>query len=234
MFDISDAHHSRKVVAGLCMMAAPALGLVATIVSPSLKSDEAAQLAVVAGDPDRWYVSNLLGLVAIVLAVPAVLGLMHMLRERQVAAGHVGGAFALFGLMMLMAGTAIAMVVWQMAAGGADQAQMAALLDRVNTTTGTFIPFFLGQFAFAVGMLALGWGLWQAHAVHWFMAFCMGGGAIALTAGFASASITWAIIGAAALFVGLGSVGRMVLAETDAEWEHTPEFRGFRPAAMGR
>jgi hypothetical protein len=234
MFDISNAHHFRKVVAGLCLMAAPAFALVATIVSPSLHTSEAAQLAAVAGDPDRWYVANLLGLVAIVLGVPAVLGLMHMLRERRVAAGHVGGAFALFGLLMFMAGTAISMVVWQMVAGGADQAQMAGLLDRVNSTTGTFIPFYVGPFAFAFGMLLLAWGLWQARAVHWLMAFCIAAGAIALTCGLAFASITLAIIGAAVLFAGQGWLGRMVLAETDAEWEHTPEFRGFRPAATAR
>jgi hypothetical protein len=234
MFNISDAHHFRKVVAGLCMMAAPALALIATIVSPGLKTNEAAQLSLVAGDADQWYLSNLLGLGAIVLAVPAVLGLMHMLRERQVAAGHLGGAFALFGLLMMMAGTGIAMVTWQMVAGGADQAQMAALLDRVNETTGTFIPFYLGPFAFAIGMLVLAWGLWQARAIHRFMAFCLAAGAAAINIAFAIGSIGLAIAGAAVLFAGLGFVGRMVLAETDEEWEHTPEFRGFRPATTAR
>ena len=39
-------------------------------------------------------------------------------------------------------------------------------------------------------------------------------------------------LGAAAfLLVGLGAVGWMVLAETDDQWEHTPEVHGFRPAA---
>ena len=32
-----------------------------------------------------------------------------------------------------------------------------------------------------------------------------------------------------ALVVGLGSIGRMVLRETDEAWEHTPEYEGFRP-----
>ena len=31
--------------------------------------------------------------------VPAVLGLMHMLREREVAFGHVGGGLAMLGLL---------------------------------------------------------------------------------------------------------------------------------------
>ena len=32
-----------------------------------------------------------------------------------------------------------------------------------------------------------------------------------------------------AVCVGLGSIGRMVLHETDEAWEHTPEYEGFRP-----
>ena len=229
MFDISDAHHFRKMIAGWCMIFSPVLALAATIVSPQLHTDEAAQLAVVGAHPDRWYLSNLFALAAIVLAVPAVLGLMHMLRERRAAVGHVGGGLALFGLLMLMAQTAVAMVVWQMVAGG-DQAQMAALWDRVNTTTGMFIPFFLGQFAFGLGFLVLAWGLWMARAVHWTMALCLAAGAVAVNVGFPTASLTLAIIGAAILVVGLGSIGRMVLAETDEDWEHTPEFTGFGPA----
>src|SRR5947209_20138814 len=146
MLKFSDAHHFRKTVAGWCMIAAPLFLLASQIVSPKLKTDEAAQIAVVVDHADRWYIASLLGLVSIVLAVPAVLGLMHMLRERRVAYGHAGGGLALLGLLAAMGGTAIGMVVWQMAAGGADTAQMAALLDRVNTTAGTFVPFYAGPF----------------------------------------------------------------------------------------
>lgn len=227
MFDISDAHHFRKMIAGWCMIFSPALALAATIVSPQLRTDEAAQLAIVGTHPDRWYLSNLFALAAIVLAVPAVLGLMHMLRERHVALGHLGGGLALFGLLMLMAQTAIAMVAWQMVAG--DHAQMAALWDRVNTTSGTFIPFVVGGFAFGAGFLVLACGLWMAHAVHWTMALCLAAGAVAINIAFPAASLTLAIVGAAVLLVGLGSIGRMVVAETDEDWEHTPEFRGLRP-----
>jgi hypothetical protein len=42
-------------------------------------------------------------------------------------------------------------------------------------------------------------------------------------------SVVLGIIGAAFLFVGLGSIGRMVLSESDEAWEHTPEISGFRP-----
>jgi hypothetical protein len=63
------------------------------------------------------------------------------------------------------------------------------------------------------------------------MAICTAAGAVALNIAFPLGSVTLAIVGAAVLFVGLGSIGRMILTETDEEWEHTPEFHGFRPAA---
>ena len=42
------------------------------------------------------------------------------------------------------------------------------------------------------------------------------------------------IIGAAVLLVGFFQVGRMVLTESDEDWEHTPEYSGFRPLAGTR
>ncbi len=231
MFNLSDTHHFRKLVAGVCMVFAPLFLLASTIVSPALDLNETQLLANVAEHPDRWYLANLFAMVAIVLAVPAVLGLMHMLRERRSAEGHVGGAFALIGLFAAMAATAVSMVTWQMVAGGADQAQMAALLDRVNTTAGTFVPIYIAGFGIGLGLLVLAYGLMQARVVHWSQAFCIAVGGIALNVGFAMASIALAIVAAAFLFVGFGSIGRMVMSETDEEWEHTPEFRGFRPVA---
>ena len=82
---LSDAHHFRKLVAGMCMMFGPLVLLVGLVIHPDSKTDEGAQLAVIADHLDQWYIAHLLILISIVLAVPAVLGLMHMLRERQVA-----------------------------------------------------------------------------------------------------------------------------------------------------
>ena len=48
--------------------------------------------------------------------------------------------------------------------------------------------------------------------------------------GYAIASVPFVIVAAAVLLVGLGSTGLLVLRESDAEWEHTPEFHGFHPA----
>ena len=219
---LSDAHHTRKMVAGACMMLAPVLLLVSTIVRPDLHDGSAAQLAEIAATPDAWYAASLIGLLSIVLAVPAVLGLMHMLRERRVADGHVGGGMALLGLLAFTGLTAIAMVAWQMAVPGTDANQMAAALERVEETAGSMIPFYVGSFLWAAGMCVLAFGLFSARAVSPISAACLAAGGIALVVGFAAAMSWLTIVGAALTAVGLCPIGYLVWRESDADWEHTP------------
>ena len=227
---LSDAHHFRKLVAGFCMVLAPLFLLLSAIVHPGFKTDEAELLASASGSLDAWYLAEILVLISIVLALPATLGLMHMLRERHVAAGHVGGGLALIGLLAYTGVTAIQFVVWQMAQPQLERGQMVSLLQGVNDATGIFIPFYLCTFAFALGIVVLAWGLAAARAIGPLMAGCIGLGAVLLSVAFATA-VTWLLIVAAALLlVGVGSTGLMVLRESDADWEHTPQFRGFRAA----
>ncbi len=223
---LSDSHHTRKMVAGACMVLAPLFLLVAAVIHPSMGTSPLSQATAIANDRDAWYVAHLLGLVAIVLAVPAVLGLMHMLREKQVAAGHVGGGLAMLGLMAFTGIVAIEMTLWQ--AGG--PAQTAVLIDRIDDTAGIVLPFFVVSLGFGLGMVALAAGLYAARAVSPAMAVCLAVGAVAVVVGSAIA-VEWLFIaGAAVLAFGFGTTGFMVLAEPDGEWEHTPEYHGIRPA----
>ena len=198
MFGISDAHHFRKMVAGFCMLFAPICLLIGFIV-----------------DPDASYAFLFVGAI---LMVPAALGLMHMLREREVAAGHLGGALALVGTMAAIGSTAIGMVMWQMTA----TADMAALVKRVQDTTGTAVLFYGAVFCLTAGMLVLCLGMWRAHAAHHMAIGLVAIGSVAAAVGFA-ASVAWPLVaGYAALMLGLGAIGHMVLNETVEDWEHTP------------
>lgn len=236
MSRLSDSHHFRKTVAGMCMIGAPLLLVVGAIVHPESKTDVADQLAVISANMDEWYVAHLILAISLVLAVPAVLGLMHMLREKEVAYGHLGGGLALVGLLATTGIVAMeGFVGWQAgAATGGDQAAMTALFERVTDTTGIVIPFFVMSFGFTVGMLFLAAGLYRARAVQSWTAAMLGVGSIVFAVGSSMAEDTVAIIGAAVLLVGFFQVGRMVLSESDEDWEHTPEYRGFRPLAGTR
>src|SRR5919197_609958 len=170
----------------------------------------------------------LLALVSIALTVPAALGLMHMLREREVAFGHVGGGLAMLGLLAFAGIVGMELVMWQMVAGGSTR-EAVALLERLNETAGIVIPFVLVSFGLSPGLACLAIGLYRARAVQSWMAISVATGAILLGIAFGAALNWLAIVAAAFLVVGLGAIGRMVLRETDEAWEHTPEYEGFRP-----
>ena len=108
---LSDAHHFRKMIAGVCMVVAPILLLVGMVIHPASDMDVATQVAAVADNLDAWYAAHLIALVSLVLTVPAVLGLMHMLREREVAFGHVGGGLAMVGLLAFVGLVAMELVI---------------------------------------------------------------------------------------------------------------------------
>jgi len=230
MTHLSDAHHFRKMVAGLCMIFAPLLLVIGMVIHPESSTNEATQLGTIAANQDAWFIAHLLILASLVLALPAVLGLMHMLREREVALGHIGGGLALIGVLALVGIVTIdGFVLWQAASGG--EAGMVALYERLNETAGVVIPFYIVSFAFTLGLLCLAFGLYRARAVQSWMAVFITVGAICLAIG-GPAALNWLmIVGAAFLLVGLGSVGRMVFTESDEDWEHTPEYRGFKPLA---
>jgi uncharacterized membrane protein len=231
MSTLSDAHHFRKTVAGICMFLAPALFLVSAILAPSSKNNAGDILNAVAANPDRFYQSTVVGIVATVLLVPALLGLMHMLREREVALGHLGGGLALLGSLVLMLFWGVALMQWQMVRGAGDRTQMTSLLDRFMHTTGTQVFLFLGL-ALTIGLVVLALGLWRARAVHWSIAGALAAGAVVLQAGFfVGNEAAYYIVASAILFVALATIGRMVLTETDEAWEHTPENTGFRAVA---
>lgn len=225
MFGMADAHHFRKMVAGFCMVVAPLFALVGFVIHPDAKTDEAAQIAQVAAHTDAWYAAHLFLFISVVLAVPAVLGLMHMLREREVAYGHTGGALGLIGLMSIAGILGIEMVVWQMATG--NGAEMAGLLDRVTNATGVMVPFFFGSLLFGLAYVAFGVGLYRARAVASWMAFCLAAGGLLLDVGNAASSTTIALVGAAVLVVGQGAIGWMVWKETDEAWDRTPDYTGM-------
>jgi hypothetical protein len=225
---LSDAHHFRKMVAGACMVVAPVVLLVSMVIHPASDMNEATQVATIADNLDAWYVAHLLALISIALTVPVVLGLMHMLREREVAFGHVGGGLAMLGLLAFAGIIGMELVMWQMVAGGSTS-EAVALLERLNDTAGIVIPFVLVSFGLTLGLACLAFGLYRARAVQSWMAISVATGAILLGVAFGAALSWLAIVAAAFLVVGLGAIGRMVLRETDEAWEHTPEYEGFRP-----
>lgn len=226
---VSDSQHFRKTLAGVCMIGAPLLLLVGFAISPKLETAAGKMLAVTAQHPDRYFISTLVGMIGVALLLGAVLGLAHMMRERGTGYGNFGGVVGVLGVLGIMASFSVGFMVWLMAKDGVTAAD-AHLLHRYNESAPAVIIGVVG-FCLALGMVVLAMGLYRAHFVDWWMAMLVAIGPVLIEVAFPAHALWMAIVGSAFLVVGLGSIGLMVLRETDEEWDHTPEYRGLRPAA---
>ncbi|HLF40286.1 MAG TPA: hypothetical protein VI854_02310 [Acidimicrobiia bacterium] len=81
-----------------------------------------------------------------------------------------------------------------------------------------------------VGLVVLAVGLYRARVVASWSALALGVGAIALAVANPIAVKPVILAAEVVLLAGLGSVGWLILTETEEEWEHTPEFSGYGSA----
>ena len=225
----SDSHHFRKMVAGCCMVMGPLFILISLVVGPDLRTDAGEQMAAIAADRDGTIASLLFSMAGVALMIGATLGVMHMLRERMVGYGHLGGAMALLGLVALAAQFGTWMLAWQMTADGVQATDVAAYDGLITSTAGVIALQIVG-FVGIAGVVILAAGLYRAHVVDWWMAACVAVGIVLLALCTPLESVALGVVASAIFAIGLGSIGMMVLRETDAEWEHTPEYGGFRPS----
>jgi hypothetical protein len=230
MGGFSDSHHFRKMVAGAAMVGAPLFALIAYVVIPKLHTDEGAQLGSIAANSDRWMAATLFSALAIVCAMLATLGLMHMLRERRPVHAAVGGTLAFAGLAAWLCQMGVAFMLWQMTKDGVQPSDVAAYQGLADTFGSALVLFWMPVLT-AVGYVVMATGLFGGRVVDAWMAAAIGIAPVLLAVAGLTASIPVGLVGAALLLVGLGATGLMVLRETDADWEHTPDWRGFRPAA---
>ncbi len=219
MLGVSDARHFRRLVGGFCLIAAPAVLLIGALIHPQSQDDTAAHLAVVGESPGRYYIAHAIILLGLVLFLPAILGLMHLLRERATAFGHVGGGLVIIGLFGAAAVVAVdGIATTEMGKAGVNAEEMAALLERIRDSAGLRIIGGTGAFGFLIGGLLLALGLWRAGAVPLWIA-----------GGIAAANIVFfigqvrdnraiiAIAGAIAL-ISFGAIGWRLLTESDEQW----------------
>jgi hypothetical protein len=213
---LSEASRFRRLAAGLGLILGPAVLIAVELVHPQGDSDAAQMYAIVSANTDQWYLAHALALVSIALAVPAVLGLMHLLKTSQPAWGHVGAALAFLGLVPLAAAVGMELVVWQ--ATSADAAAMIALIDRVNDSAGTLIVF-AAALLFPIGWIALAGGLYRARILPAWQPALIGLGIVGVFAGDLAYTKWLSVAGALLFFIGAAPLGWRLLTQSDEEWE---------------
>ena len=220
---VTDAHRFRKTMAGLCMIGAPVLFLLGSLLTPGFNSDEATQVGLIAADEGMFLTAVVMQLAGWGLFLVAVMAMMHMLRERGARDGHLGGTLALIGTVCALAQTGFLLGLWQVAK--TDQAAATAMLtgfDGLAQALLFFVP--LGV---TIGGIVLSWALYRHHFVAPWMAAAIGASAICFLVGSITFTQELYIAASALLLVGFGALGTMILRESMEEWEHTPEFRGL-------
>lgn len=225
MLKINDANNFRRTVAGVCLILAPlAFGgtdLIRLHIEGGLLGEE--QLAAIATNSGLWDVVTVLNMVGLILFVPAILGLMHLLRERSTVLSHVGGGLALVGVLGFVAHNAGYFGLMEgLATSEMSQEQMLRFIGHMETSVSVIMYVLMFLLGFQFGPLLLGIGLYRARAVpRWVAGLVILGMVLWIAAGFSPASESMVAIAAVWILfsVGLGATGLRVLSMSDIEWE---------------
>jgi hypothetical protein len=221
---ISDAAHFRRVVAGLCLVAAPLLFAVAEVITPQPSGSAAAQLASFAQHRDQLVVGVLCGLASCICFVPALFGLLHRIRHRGVVYAHVAAALIIYGLVTQAALFGINVMFWVMTKPGMNHAAMVNLLNGLEQHGSAIAaaPLLAGHYLFAIGVVLLGVAVWRARlAPRWagILVALWPVADVALSSVGDTASLASDAIGIA----GFAALSWRLLTTPDASWDAPPE-----------
>lgn len=217
---LSDPTQLRKGVAAVGLIGFPLAGLIAALIDADEGTDTAAPelYAIAAAHSDAILVSALVFIVSAILTVPAVGGLVHLVRGRGATLAHVGGALVVLGGFGHM-GYATWQLMLSQIPRAPDQAELVAFLDRQQTVmTPVLLPLL---FAIAVGVLLLAIALRRARFVpQWFLTATIATFACDIVLNSSPLEDTkLPIVLVWAAFTGLfGFLGIRVLRMSDANW----------------
>jgi hypothetical protein len=220
---IGNAAHFRRIVAGLCLLAAPLLFAAAKI-APQSSGSAAAQLANFAQHRDQLLAGLLLGIASSMMFVPALFGLLHQIRERGVVYAHIAAAMIVYGVVATAALWGVNATFWVMAKPGMNRSAMVTLLNGIEHAPAVGAPLLASQYLFALGVVLLGVAVWRARlAPRWagilVALFPVADVVLSPIGGVASAVISSAIG-----LVGFGALGLRMLTTSDAAWDQVPEI----------
>lgn len=192
----SPVSNLRRRVAGLSLVAGPALLLLSSVLRFGL------------GLFYEWYLTMKTSFFFFALAA---LGLVHLLRGRADGSGHVGGALTLAGCLS-GASIVTAAYAFPQFEGRVPAAELQGLyLTVVNTPLpGLFFP---------AGLLVLAVALWRKRVVPAWAGVLFALGAVLFPVGRVF-GLAWACLACDTLLtVSMGYIGLRLLGQTAGEWE---------------
>ncbi len=215
MLKITDANNFRRTLAGLCLIAAPLVGLIGALITPQFTGDIGEELATISDQPVLWLIGTFLTLLSFLLLTPAVLGLVHLLSKHSVTLGHIGGGLVLLGAFFHAAIIGFALVEVPLVESGIERTQMVAFANQMYEGA-AFLMILFPFLAFYLGSIILAVAVWRARVAPLWVAAVI---VAATPSEFFGPEALSPELMLALLLVGFGWIGLKVLRMSDAQWE---------------
>jgi hypothetical protein len=206
------------------LIVAPLLFLVDNLLHPKevARGNEIEQLRLIADAYTRWQAAHVIGFLAILAFVPAVLGLAFLVRRRQPTLGLLAGGLGLAGLIGLGAVITIDGFAWgiagELSANSPLGPQGAAEVLSDLQGSEWALPYYLAPLGFIVGMLMLAAGAARQGAVPAPVAAVLGLAVLMVGTETAIVSNAYFIAGAVVFLVGGVLVALAVLRLSDEQF----------------
>jgi len=230
---LNDSVGLRRVTAGVGLIGFPLAGLVSSLLGSNEGTETPApELYAIVDESSTMFASGLVFMLSAALTVPAMCGMMHLLRGRGATLGHLGGLFLLLGALGHL-GYGTWQVMLSQVPHEAARAAMIAYLDRAAVITAVLLPLLV---SIVLGLLLLTIGLHRAGRVPSWVLWCV----VALTVFDLAANsveidtklvplLAWGLAS-----IPLIAIGLIVLRMPDQEWSAALADRpqGTRGQAM--
>jgi hypothetical protein len=206
------------------LVVAPVLFLVDNLLHPKEfgRGHEVEQLAAIADAYTRWQAAHVIGFLAILAFVPAVLGLAFLVRRRQPTLGLLAGGLGLAGIVGLAAVITIDGFAWGIAGELSANSSLGPMGARevLSDLQGSewALPYYLTPLGFIVGMLMLVIGAARQGAVPAPAAAVFGLAVLMVGTETVIVSNAYFIAGAAVFLVGGVLVAGAVLRMSDEQF----------------
>jgi hypothetical protein len=213
-----DTANFRRTLAGICLITQPFINLISVAISPRQSTNTSEQLATIGAHPTRFLIANLLDLLWLFLLIPAVLGLVHLLRTRGSLLGHIGGGFVLAGAVGGAAYRGVNLGQLQVAESDLNQGQVLAAFGQASL--GSIVVVLISALGLFIGYALLAGGLWRTRAApRWASGLIVAFLVVDIIGLAAAGGNKGVLLVAHTLFlVGQGWIGVKVLAMSDAQW----------------
>lgn len=205
------------------MIVSPLLILSGDLLSTRGPTDQRDLLAAIADHSELDAAGVLLAVYGFALMMPAVIGIVHLLRHRAVALGHVGGALVILGFVSFAAITGTELVNVPAADPAANRDEMLALNERLGAGLAYNLINLTEVFGYFFGFVILAIALFRANVVTRLVPALL---VVSVVLRFIpGASLAIVALSDALFFAALAYIGVVVFRQSDTEWERPPERR---------